>query len=80
MIVSFKQLYVSDEEKCGRVMFILESSIPNKMNNIYSSERSNELKQKSVSNFQMKIKSDDITSFRSQWITKIIYIDTCLYI
>jgi hypothetical protein len=31
-------------------MFILESSIPNKMNNIYSSERSNELK-KSVSNF-----------------------------
>jgi hypothetical protein len=72
MIVSFQQLYVIDEEKCGRVMFILESSIPNKMNNIYSSERLNELK-KSVLHFQMKIKYDDITSFISLWITKIIY-------
>lgn len=46
----------SEEYKCGRVMFILESSIRNKMNNIYSSERSNELKQ-SVLHLLRKIKS-----------------------
>ena len=49
------------------------------MNNIYSSERSNELKQ-SVLHLLRKIKSDDdITSFLSLWITRIIYIDTCAY-